>query len=156
MDKKFSDQEVVDYIESSATLIEDLKSEVKKLASEKDSLKKEISSYKEAAENYKAALYKKAGETKLIEKQILLSKEQADLIANNLVNMQIVKHASTDDVSEALQKDPSKMVQVFNGLISKIATTNISSYARGRGIAPEKDFKKTLTEEELLEKSALK
>ena len=37
-EQKLSDQEVVDYIESSATLIENLKSEVKKLTSEKDIL----------------------------------------------------------------------------------------------------------------------
>lgn len=151
-EQKLSDQEVVDYIESSATLIENLKSEVKKLASEKDILEKNLDAAKKDAQSYKAALYKKAGE-KHIEK-IYLSKEQADLIANNLVNVQLVKSASINEVSEILQKDTSKMVQVVNGLIAKLASVNVSNFSRGRGIAPEKDLTKTLSEEELIEKSA--
>ena len=86
-EQKLSDQEVVDYIESSATLIEDLKSEVKKLASEKDVLEKNLDAAKKDAQSYKAALYKKAGESRI--EKIYLSKEQADLIANNLVNVQL-------------------------------------------------------------------
>lgn len=139
-----SDQEVVDYIESSATLIDNLKSEVKKLASEKSKLEQELISYKEA-------FAKKASEAPVVKtKQILLNKDQADLIANNLVGLNLIKNASIADVSEALQHDTSKMVQVFNGLISKIA----SSHSTGRGIAPEKTNIKTLTEDEELEKAA--
>lgn len=151
-EQKLNNQEVVDYIESSATLIEELKSEVKKLASERDSLLKDLNIAKEEAVSFKAALYKKAGE-KTVEK-ICLDKDQADLISSNLINIGLIKNASVEDISQALQKDTSKITQVINGLIAKVASANVSNFSRGRSIAPEKDLSKTLSEEELIEKTA--
>ena len=146
------DQEVVDYIESSATLIDNLNSEVKKLASEKTVLEQELASIKAECESLKDSFKKQASikpEIKI--EQLLLTKDQADLIANNLVGLSLIKNASVNEVSEVLQKDASKMVQVFNSLIAKVAANHVS----GRGVAPEKTSSiRQLTEEEQLEKSA--
>jgi predicted nuclease with TOPRIM domain len=151
-DMKQLDQEVVEYIESSATLIDNLNSEVKKLASEKTVLEQELATLKSEYELLKDSFKKQASVKPEIKiEQLLLTKDQADLIANNLVGLSLVKNASINDVSEVLQKDASKMVEVFNGLIAKVAANHIS----GRGVAPEKAVNvKQLTEEEQLEKSA--
>ena len=151
-DMKQLDQEVVEYIESSATLIDNLNSEVKKLASEKTVLEQELANLKSEYESLKDSFKKQASVKPEIKiEQLLLTKDQADLIANNLVGLSLVKNASINDVSEVLQKDASKMVEVFNGLIAKVAANHIS----GRGVAPEKAVNvKQLTEEEQLEKSA--
>ena len=141
MNSNINDQEIVDYIESSAILIE-------KLASEKNKLEKKL---KACEADLKSFQKKAAEEPKRVINKVLISKEQADLISNNLVELHLVKNASVNDLSHTLQTSPDKMVDIFNGLILKFAALSVNS--RGKGILPE-TVSKTLTEDEQLEKKA--
>lgn len=138
-----TDQDVVDYIESSATLIENLNSEVKKLASELTTKNQEIAALKRQLANTKTAS---------VVNNYMFTNEQANLLANNLINLRLVKSASVEDLATTLKTDNTKVFSAFNGLIAKVA----SNHTSGRGIAPDRHLEfKQLTEEELIEQKAL-
>ena len=153
--KALTNEEIVDFVSKSATLIENLKSEVSALKDQSLKLASEKAKLEDELQEAKGALYRKtASRVQVAEPKKILSKEQADLLANNLAELNLIKSASAKPLSSTLQSNPEKMVDVFNGVLAKIATSHLSM--QGRPVTAEVIEVKKLTEEEELERVALK
>ena len=138
-----SDQEVLDYISSSAELLESLKSE-NALLSEK--LSKAASEIKDLQNKLSTETKKQASYTPAS----IINKEQAELIVSNLSELDLLDKNNIKLASETLVANPSKAVELINGLIGKVASYQAAS--RGRGVtSTEVKFKK-LSEEEQIER----
>lgn len=143
-----SSQEIIDFVSSSAELVENLKQEktllsqqLSKVASERDALKVQL-------ENAKSS-FKKANVAPSI-----ITKEQADIIATNLFELNLLEKQNIKSASETLVNDPKKSIDLINGLIGKVASY-VNTNSRGLGIKVKEFNKKALNEEEQIERSII-
>lgn len=151
-----SDTEIVDYISESASLIDSLKSELTKVSSENKDLRLKL---EEAIKTNNALMEKQASikETTFASSKDIYNVEtdQADLIAENLIQLGFIKSASLSEISKAIQEHPSYLANIVNTVLDKYASSSFSS--QGRAVSSEdKSFtRQELSEEELMERKIL-
>lgn len=141
-------QELIDFVSSSAELVEKLKKEkallseqLSKAISERDALKVQL-------ENAKSQVKKAGAPTSII------TEEQAMIIANNLCELNLLQKQHIKSASQTLVNDPKKSIDLINGLIGKVASY-INTSSRGLGVKVKQFNTKTLNEEEQIERNII-
>lgn len=141
MNESISQDEIIEYIETSATALAEKNSIIQKQAAEIEDLKSQLyssvkyaNSLKEENEQILRSKKVASAATSSSDKQEFLSKEEADSIISNLNALGLVKHAADKNNAEILLKNPRSVYGLMTILMEKCASAAGGSIGRGNNI----------------------
>lgn len=147
MEEAISQEEMIDFIETSAAALADKNEVIQKQAAEIEALKLQLSNTVKYAnslkeENEQLALTHQQSLNKIASEQAnaisskeFLTKEEAESIIGNLSTLGIMKQAAQKETAEVLLKDPRAVYGLMTVLMEKCASSSTGSNDIGRLIA---------------------